>query len=210
MAAKRYKKIKRLLLPLCYGIFLLGWLVLALVRFVGDGQRAELSVDIASAQPYGLETSPNGHHRSVDADPQLVFSPVDEEVRLVQLRVEFTLAPGEMELFYTHSEAQDFMVQLRAVGIPQDDGSWLYVLPAGHVHALRVDLGTTVGNDIAVRQLVLNPKMPASFYFVPGLRDVAAFLLLPALVCCVIYTLEGIMRYIYRAVNRLGNEKEPV
>ncbi|MGD9559008.1 MAG: hypothetical protein AB7V55_00185 [Oscillospiraceae bacterium] len=177
-----------------YGLFLLLWLAQAVFFFVGDHARTERTLPLSGAALENLVLQPDGSYLSMGIDPQLVFDGLDEKVRLVKLEATFERAPGEMELFYAQKPGQGFWQGRRVIGVPGVDGSVLYALPPGRYAALRLDAGTAGDNRIAITAVTLNPRLPAAHYFVPSLRTVGAFLLVPALACCVFYTIIEVLQ----------------
>ncbi len=176
-------------LPLwCYLAALALWLGLALADYIGDGLRAEAALNPADAVPHNTDNAGDGWFVTQNADPQLVFAYLDADVRVVRMGFETNGQPGEMELFYTR-EGLAFSPRQRVIGVPQDDGSYLYFLPAGRAAALRIDLGTRGGVPVRVTGIGLNPRLPAAHYFVPGLYMLAALAVLPALACAGIFTI---------------------
>lgn len=191
---KWLKKNRGRALPLlCYGLYALVWLGVALTFWVSDRARAEASLSLTNAEISGVSATGEDALVTEGADAQLIFTGLNAKVRLVRLQGVFGADPGELELFYTRKEGQGFSPRQRVLGVPQNDGSVLYMLPAGTVRDLRVDLGTTTGNPISGAALTLNPTLPKSHYFLPNLRDVTGFLLWPALALCTIYSIiEGV------------------
>lgn len=179
-------------LPLwCYAAALALWLALALADCIGDGLRAEAVLDPGAAAPVNMDDLGGGAYVTQNTDPQLIFENLNADVRVVRLCIEIDQPPGEMELFYTRQGA-GFSVRQRVIGVPQDDGSYLYFLPAGRVAGLRLDPGFQSGAALAIRAVVLNPRLPMAHYLWPGLRGLAALAVLPALASAVIYTIiEG-------------------
>lgn len=190
------KKLYKWLLPLCYGLWVAVWLCCALVHFVGDGLRAEQGLIPQEAAPADIQQMADGTWASASIDPQLVWEGLNAEVRTLRLRADFTLAEGEMDLFYTRKEGQGFSLNNRVIAVPQQDGSYLYTLPAGNVHSLRLDMGNANENTITIHEITLNPQLPAGQYFVPTLRDIVAALAVPGLACCAIYIILEIVKRI--------------
>lgn len=189
---KLFKNRKTLVAFCCYGLFLALWLGVSLLRLAGDSMRTQQPLEPAGARLENLTAEPNGTLTSQTVDPQLIFEGVEQKLRLVRLEADFKQDPGELELFYTRKEGQGFSMQKRVVGVPQNDGSILYSLPPGKVRDLRIDPGTAGNNTITIHAITLNPKPGAGWYLAPSLRLAAAFLLLPALALCLIYTIiEG-------------------
>lgn len=177
-------------LPLVvYGLFLAGWLLVALVHFIGDGLRPEQALFLANAATENLQPVGENAFISDNTDPQLIFTGLEARVRLVRFRATFAIEPGEMELFYSKNPEGGFSASKRVIGIPQADGSYLYQLPAGRVGALRIDPGTAGGNAIEIDEITLNPALGPAAYFLPSLRDVMFLIWVPLLVLAVAKTL---------------------
>lgn len=204
---KKIKLNKKTLLPACYMTYLLLWMAVQLVYFIGDGLRPEQPLDAALASVENMTIAGDGLFVTENTDPQLIFTGLDTRVRLVQLSADFSITPGEMELFYSKNPDGGFSAAKRVIGIPQADGSYLYRLPAGRVGSLRIDPGTAGGNEIRIRKILLNPYLPAAAYFVPNLRDIFAFAVLPALALAAFYT---IIEIILAAKNRVKSRKEAI
>ncbi|MDL2293695.1 hypothetical protein LJC60_03590 [Ruminococcaceae bacterium OttesenSCG-928-D13] len=185
----RMKNRKALVALVSYGLFLLGWLGLALAGFIMGRVWPPRELDPAAATPVNLARLEDGGYLSEGVDPQLIFEGVDEKVRVLRLEAGFEHDPGELELFYTRREGQGFSPRQRVIGAPQDDGSVLFILPPGNVRALRLDPGTAGESHITIGAVTLNPRLPAAYYFVPTLGELLAFALLPALAVCLIYNI---------------------
>lgn len=205
--AERLKKKKWLLPVVCYSLFIFLWLATGLWHFVGDRMRPQLLLDPGEAALTDLAGETAGIYQSQSVDPQMVWTGVDSKVRLVALEASFGLEPGEVELFYTRRGGQGFSARMREVAAPQQDGSWLFRLPAGRIVDLRIDPGAVNQNTVEITAVVLNPRRPAGAYFVPSLRDVLAGLLLPALACCVIYTIIEWIDTIKKGRRKHGGHK---
>ncbi len=161
------------------------WLCIAFVHFIGDGLHPATSLEPTAAEPVFLSVSEHGTFTTENTDPQLIFTDINTTVRMVRLKADFDIDPGEMELFYTRSAQQGFSLQNRIIGSPQSDGSYLYTLPIGEVHSLRIDLGTSGGNTVDISFIELNSSLHFTYYFIPTLRDLLAILIFPGLLLCV-------------------------
>jgi hypothetical protein len=186
-----------------YGLYALVWLVAALAHLWGDAARTPLSLEMAAAETRDMMRQPDGTFLTSGVDPQFIFRDIDAEVRLVRLLASFSAEPGELELFYTRAGDAGFSAGKRVIGVPQNDGSVLYALPAGAVADLRLDPGTRSANTVAAVSLQLNPRLPAGRYLLPGLRALAGFALWPALALCAFYSiLEGVRLLAARRAER--------
>ncbi|MDL2219588.1 hypothetical protein LJC04_04575 [Ruminococcaceae bacterium OttesenSCG-928-O06] len=202
---RRKPKLQTRLLLLCYAVFLLAWGVGGAVHMPGDARRQPQALSPGEAEMHNLALAQDGSFVTEGIDAQLVFSGIDAPVRTVRLRAAFAWDPGEMELFYSRKEGQGFSVRQRVIGVPQNDGSWLYTLPAGQVHALRLDPGTAGGNTVVIDELVLNPRLPAHSYFGLSLRWLVTMAVVPALACCGFYTIiELVLALAARRPKRAG------
>lgn len=208
----------RRLVPACYILAAAGWLLVSLFGFVYDRARPETVLDLAGAETVQLEAGGDGRYTTVGGDAGLVFTGVGATARQVLLAAEFEGKPGEMDAFYTRRAGQAFSAGRGFIGIPQPGGEkkplltlggrraigrpveagWLYTLPPGRVEDLRVDLGTAAGNGLRVTAVTLNPRLPASHYFVPTLRTLAGLALWPALASCLILTIIELITFARR------------
>ncbi len=167
-----------------YSACIVLWLCIAFVHFISDSFHPATSLDFTMAEPVFLSALEDGTFITDNTDPQLIFNDVNTNVRLVRMKANFEIDPGEMELFYTRSAQQGFSLQNRIIGSPQSDGSYLYTLPFGNVHSLRIDIGTSGGNNVDISFIELNPFLPFTHYFVPNLRDLLSLLICPGLLLC--------------------------
>lgn len=197
-----------------YGGFALVWLLGALLSFLAGRGRTPLPLNAATAVAKNLTlaaatapVAPPLAFTSDSTDPKLIFENLHTPVRHVRLLADFATDPGEMDLFYTTREGQGFSTRGRVLGVPQADGSFLYTLPPfTGVLSLRIDLGTAGGNAIVLREIVLNPALPAAHFFAPTLRQLLGLAIWPALALCAIYIIiEG-----YLAAQSWRRGKEPV
>ncbi len=114
-----------------------------------------------------------GRYMTAGGDPQFVFEGLERRVRVIRFGIGFAQEPGEMDLYYCETEDEAFSPKKRVWGALQEDGSYLYELPAVRVARLRIDPGTVAGNEIELHgdmgALVLNPRLPYSWYNRPKL-----------------------------------------
>ncbi len=191
---KLVPRLKKYLPILVYMLAVIIWFLVGLVNFVADDAMTQQELQAQTAQLVNLQQNENGLYVSQNSDPQLIFSGIDMPLRVVSLSASFSLPQGEMELFYTRQAGEDFSLQRRVIGVPQEGGGYMFYLPRGSVHSLRIDLGTTGGNEVQIYNIALNPALSAAHYLVPSLREVLFVLIVPALALCAIYTIMEILQ----------------
>lgn len=205
----------RVLLAACYLAAAVFWLLQALVCLAIDRALPERVLGAAeAARLEQLEPAGGQAYRTVGPDPQMVFETGGLAGRMVLLRAVIDGEPGEMELFYNRRPGQAFTAGRGFIGIPQPGGGkkplvtlfgrraigrpvqqgWLYTLPAGAIQELRVDFGMRAGLTAEAVQVVVNPRLPLSYYLLPTPRGLLALALAPALACCVFLTIMDIGR----------------
>ena len=171
----------------CYVImafFLLAWNVF---YFAYDHAQAESAPAVTGTE--NLADEGNGWYTSTSSDPQLLLAGLDTGVRRVVLQCEFEQPPGEVDLYYMREGDAAFSPGQRVWGRPLEGGGYEFLLPPGRVTALRIDPGNAGGNRVLVSEVILNGQQPVWLYFVPSLRGVLAFALLPALAYCAIWAI---------------------
>lgn len=175
-------------LLLCYAAYLVLWLAQGLLWFGFDRLFTTPALLAPSmAQTQELQPVPGGL-QSTGYDPQLIFTGGLGRVRRVVLVGSFDTVPGEVDLYYTRAAGDGFSPQKRVWGRLQSNG-YAFNLPPGGVAALRIDPGNLPGVTLTLEGVWLNPRQPFWQYFAFSLRGVLAFLVLPALAYCVIYTI---------------------
>ncbi|MFV0413883.1 MAG: hypothetical protein ACK5L3_11580 [Oscillospiraceae bacterium] len=194
-------------LLLCYAVFLAAWLLWQLFCLGYDkAYSAEVQLAVGTAAIEGLESLPplsGGLYLSTGEDPQIIFTQLNTPLRRVVLQCRFPSPPGEVALYYMRPGEAAFSAGQRVFGRLLGNGSYEFVLPPGRVAALRVDPGNQSGMTMQLDGVVLNPAVSVWRYFLPGLRGLLAFALLPALACCAIYTIiEVFPAFLGRARRR--------
>ncbi|MDL2252539.1 hypothetical protein LJC49_00495 [Ruminococcaceae bacterium OttesenSCG-928-I18] len=189
-------KNKMLLITLgCYALLLLCWLVRGGYLLFYDGTHAAQDLPLAKAELVEVEQAGKGEYLTLGTDGQLVFEDLDLTGRRVVLEGEFEQYAGELDLYYKKADQSDFSVNQRVFARPLTGGGYEYLLPPGHYTGLRLDTGTEAGNTLRVEALTFGQGDPAHAYFVPSLCEGLAFLALPALASCAIYTIMEGNRY---------------
>lgn len=201
---KKLPMMKRIAM-VCYLSFAVAWFGLSVFNFVFDSTAAQTNLDFNSAQLVEMQPAQkNGEFEITGGDPQLVFSGINLKARRVVLRAEFKRDPGELDLYYTKSETAGFSAAKRAWARPLEEWVYEYQLPPGTYHSLRLDMGSAGINEVLISSITLNEAAAPSWYFVPSMRDIMAFLIIPAIASCVIY----IIMEIIAALNKKQGSKE--
>lgn len=201
------KNVKKLAL-FCYGALALFWLVRGIVFFAYDRAHPTLALPVEEAALHQMEPLPGGRYQITGADPQLVFEGLDVHLRSIDVQADFDLSPGELDLYYVRSGRGGFSAAKRVLAIPGENSTYHYNLLPGRYTALRIDTGWVPGNIVAVYGITLNPQRPLSHYLLPTPRNLAVFALLPALACCVIYTIINGIGFFIRQ-RRQPQQKMP-
>lgn len=185
-----FEKWRRRLPLVVYLGFAVLWLAWGLLEFAINQTGTTTSLFLTGITEEGFSYAVAGRYITEDSDPKLIFTGLDTSTRYVRLQATFSTNPHEMDLYYTTAPEEDFSVKKRAIGAPQEDGSYLYTLPPfTTVHNLRLDLGTVADNHIDIKSILLNASLPLSHFLAPNLRTVAGFAAVPTLALCAIYTI---------------------
>lgn len=179
------------LLSLCYGAAALVWLVSSLWVLGADalasvgGRLYQYSLEPHQFECTDLELQPDGSYQTTSEDPQMLWQNTgDITVLTLRMDASFDRDPREMCLYYTTKPGEDFGVNKRVFASLQDDGSYLFRLPHGHIEALRLDPCSPLsGQPVNIRFLALEFNQPQPWwqYFVPGWYGLFGFLVYPAL-----------------------------
>lgn len=183
---------------LCYALCLLLWLGGSLFALGRDGllkatgrlEPFSLGVAVEGGSPAGaleftsvdLELSGQNTWHTLSDDPQLHWqNPDGRALRTLRLEAAFSKSPREMCLYYTTRPGEDFGEEKRVFAAQQDDGSYLFTLPAGSITALRLDPCSARGLDMTVTGIFLNEPAGLAGYFAPGWHGAFRMILWPAL-----------------------------
>lgn len=192
------------LLPLLYGLAVVVYLAVCLVRFAGVSGKtinAEMPYRPLMLEDFALQSilrldDENGRQRfvSTDPDPQMVYA---AEQPFYAGRVSFSAAPhkpgGEIVLYYATNadfEQTGFDEANKLWAKQATNGSWYFDLDGRQVYALRLDPDTAGGVVWTMDGGIwLNQPKPAAAYFVPDAFEVFWLLAGPlfaagVLVCC--------------------------
>lgn len=193
-------------LLLCYAVFFAAWLLWQLFCLGYDkAYSAEVPLAVGMGETVGLESLPplsGGLYLSTGEDPQIIFTQLNVSLRRVVLQCHFSSPPGEVALYYMRPGEAAFSAGQRVFGRLLNNGDYEFVLPPGQVAALRIDPGNQSGMTMQLEEVVLNPTASVWRYFLPGLRGLLAFALLPALAHCAIYTIIEIFPAFLRRGRR--------
>ena len=192
----------------CYLLTLAGWLVLGAWNFGSDavaragGTLTEQQLSLSSFQLVDLQGEGDGYV-STSGDPQIILEDVsDRVVRTLSYRAEFDAEPREMCLYYTTRADEPFSSGKRVFGQKQDDGSYLFRLPAGSIAALRLDPCSPAEEQGAITltglTLTLNVDAPWYAAFNPGWSGLFGYLVWPGLAAAAIRWLWDGVRFVRR------------
>ena len=180
----------------CYAVCLVGWL---LASCFGLGR--DLILEAAGKlEPFTLgfpvEDQPatdtqftlvdivntgQSTWRTLSDDPQMHWqNPDGRAVRTLRMEAAFSKSPREMCLYYTTRPGEDFSQEKRVFAAQQDDGSYLYTLPAGNITALRLDPCSARDLDMTVTGIFLNEPAGVLSYFAPSWYGAFQMILWPA------------------------------
>ncbi len=182
------------------------WLGQGAFWLLYEGGQPAQTLDLDAAVLHEVEKQGEGRYAVLGGDGQLVFEGLQAQGGRLWLDGSFQNPPREVDLYYQKTGQAGFSVKQRVFGRPLEGGGFEYRLPPGNYSALRLDTGTDPGNTLLIQKLVLHPPQALYQYFGVSLRGLVAFLLVPALASCLIYT---IMEWILYLENRrvAGSEK---
>jgi hypothetical protein len=97
-----------------------------------------------------------------------------------------------------HPDMEEFDASYRVWAHVEDDGTYTFDIPAGHIYGLRIDPGIYSGIEIDFESIELNA--PQSFFsrFTPTRPWLLAFLVVPPLAASAV-------QYLAQVVRRLRN-----
>lgn len=188
------KPMRKLVLAL-YAVAALWWLGQGLFWLWYEGGQPPVTLNLESAGLQEVEKTGEGQYAVLGGDGQMILEGLNARGGRLWLDGSFANPPREVDLYYQKAGQAAFSVKQRVFGQPQEGGGFVYRLPPGNYTALRIDTGTEPGNTLFIKKLVLHPAQPFYAYFGLSLRGVAAFLLVPALASCSIYTIIEWIQY---------------
>ena len=157
----------------------------------------------------GLEQRQDGSWISTTADPQIIFRSVQANARRVLLKGEFLTAPGEVDAYFTRQADDGFSSGQRVWGRMQEDGSYVFEIPPGHVYALRLDPGSAVGVQMQIEKISVNQPAAFAEYFRVSLYTMVLFAFGPALASCFICTIIEIIS-IFKNNRQKAEQKKDI
>lgn len=189
---KQIKWNKKLSIPaLCYAVCALFWLLSGVWTLGRDlvskaaGSQYEFSLNAENFELVNMHEEAEGVYVNENGDPQMIWKNTDGiTLRTLRMEAEFSYSPREMCLYYTEKPDEPFGVNKRVFAHQQNDGSYLYTLPAGKVAALRLDPCSPDEDKIVEMQFgdfKVNEPVPFWKYFAPGWYGFFKMLLYPAL-----------------------------
>ena len=150
----------------------------------------QFSLQAESFQLVGMEPLEDGRYTTVDGDPQMIWQNADEiTLRTLRTPIQFEGSPREMCLYYTTEPGEAFGVNKRVFAAQQNDGSYLYTLPAKRVTALRLDPCSPVDRktvQMEFGEFTVNEPVPFYRYFAPGWAGLFRMLMLPGLCAAIL------------------------
>ncbi len=189
---KWLQKFKDPIPVICWGLCLVIWLlggVLSAVRDLaakttGSLYEFELSADGFSLA--NLHKQEDGTYITETDDPQMHWENTDGiAMRSLRMNASFSSEPREMCLYYTTQPGESFGVDKRVFASQQNDGSYLYTLPAGKIVSLRLDPCSPDADKPVVIEFGpfrVNENIPLWKHFAPGWAGFFKMLLYPGLV----------------------------
>ncbi len=124
---------------------------------------------------------------STDADPKMVLQTSPVGVRRIDVEVEFSIAPGEFNVFYMPKPGMaEYDANFRVWAKKVDETHYVFSLPKTALYGLRMDPGIYAGNRIRFVQIAVNEKQSAFSFFQPSYSWVFYMLFLPALLASAI------------------------
>lgn len=203
---QRLKKIPAPIVVLCYGVTVLGWLLVSLYHLGSDvlakqlGSLYQQQLTVQQFELVNMHQQEDGTYLTENDDPQMIWQNTDGiTVRTLRMEATFDGSPREMCLYYTTKEGEDFGLNKRVFAQQQNDGSYLYTLPQGKITALRLDPCSPADNKqltITFGSFTLNQPMGAWHYLAPGWAGAANMVIVPALCASAISLLrQGVLAY---------------
>lgn len=190
---KKTKKRVRLLI-ICYVLALIVWLGYSGISLaVCSGARSGRNL-VEQYLPTAFANDINNieHIDSVDnaewlltmdSDPQIIWHLGGVNVQQLIFNAKAVNAPGgEIVVYYTTREGEDFSENKKIWAQQDRDGRWVFEFGLKRIHNLRIDPGPMGGVIWRVQQITLNAEKPWYSYFVPNTQGIALLLLLPCLV----------------------------
>lgn len=190
----RFVQNGRCMLPACYALALVLWLVTGLFCFGYDNAHPPTYLPVEEAGMQALDAQGQGWYLTRDEDPQMVFEGLSTGLRRVVLECEFESPPGEIDLYYCRPGDEGFSASRRVWGRLMEDGNYEFLLPVGQVTALRIDPGSIAGNRVKLLGVQLNQAGALAAYLLPNLRQGLGLATLPALAYCAIYIIIEIFQ----------------
>lgn len=203
---KWFQKIKDPIPVICWGLCLVIWLfggVLSAARdFVAKstGSLYEFSLSAEDFALANLHMQPDGSYLTETDDPQMHWQNTDGiTLRSLRMKASFSSEPREMCLYYATEPGEPFGVDKRVFASQQNDGSYLYALPAGKIAALRLDPCSPDADKpvtIEFEPFEVNESVPLWQHFAPGWAGFFKMLLYPGLAAAALSLVrEGWMWY---------------
>lgn len=193
----------------CYGLALVFWLGSGLAVLGWEaagragGRLAQTDLDPATLEQVDIAPDENGDWVTTGGDPQLIWRNTDGQMaRTLLMQAQFSQTPREVCLYYTTRADEPFSSGKRVFGQKQDDGSYLFRLPAGSIAALRLDPCSPAEEQGAITltglTLTLNVDAPWYAAFNPGWSGLFGYLVWPGLAAAAIRWLWDGVRFVRR------------
>lgn len=183
----------RLLLPACYLLALVLFLVVQFAGFVqnraayANGGLSPESYSQADFDPAGDADIREGWLAVTGADPQLILQDGEKRVETLTVWYQSRRAPRAMQVFWA-APGQDYSLANSAFPAAtgqQGELCWAsFRLPATGGQSLRFDPDTEAGNLIRLEKAEVNRRRPFWQFFVPGAGEALLLMILPALAAC--------------------------
>ncbi len=197
----------RFLLGACYGLWLLGLVVLHVVQFAHN--RAEyasgmLQPAVLSAEDFTLYelAEEDGALVSTGADPRMLLLDSARRVDSVWLDIAYEGDYGAAAVFWA-APGDEYSV--RDMAYPATPGGSVFYLPADGAQSLRIDPANLPGVKLEVRGVHVNVRPPVWAFFAPSETEWLLFAVAPGLLAAgVAVCAEGLCALRRRSAVRKG------
>lgn len=163
-----------------------------IARLTGKMETVVLSVE--DFENVSLVGGENGKVLSTDADPQLILTR-DMKVARISFKMETTIHPGEVIMYYATKEGQGFSPLKR---------NWFFLSTSGedkyetsfrlkNIKALRIDPTTVAGNEMKISEIIFNEPKSVFQYFKVEFIDVFKLIVYSCILASVMMLVQEIV-----------------
>ncbi len=182
----------------CYIVCIIISILFVLLSFAAD--RVLRAAGLLEAEtlywedivPLEITPTPDGKIFSYSIDPQILLPPKEQLVSTIRLNIDFESDTGELAAYYKSGDEQDFSVQNRVYGYP-DDNAILFDLGLKMVSELRIDPASNATAIGVFNSIDINPVRDLVDYFMLNGATIYFVILIPAMIASVICTIKKAM-----------------